>query len=266
MQPPPGAAARASRSALSPTALHHDPIAGAPMPPRRRHERFRTVADRPILAASPRTVTGKAVGRLRRQGVLPAVVYGHGVESEPIQMDLREFDTLRRHAGRNAIVDLQLDGARARPVIVHAVQINPVSRKTIHADLFVVRMSEEMTVDVSISFTGTSVAVDKLGGTLLHLMESVRVKALPDAIPSTLEVDITPMTTFDAMLHVRDIPVPAGVTLLTDPEEPLARVQAPRVEEEPVAAEAEVGEGAPAAEGAEGESAESESGGGASEG
>jgi large subunit ribosomal protein L25 len=219
------------------------------------------VADRPTLDATPRTVTGKAVGRLRRAGVLPAVVYGHGVDSEAIQIDAREFDTLRRHAGRNAIVDLTVDG-RARPVMVQAVQINPVTRKTIHADLFVVRMSEEMAVDVGVSFTGTSLAVEKLGGTLLHLMESVRVRALPDAIPSTLEVDISAMSSFDTMLHVRDIPIPAGVTLVTDPDEPLARVQAPRVEEEPVVAEEGAGEGAPTAE-AEGEG---ETAGGDSEG
>jgi large subunit ribosomal protein L25 len=212
------------------------------------------VADRPTITASSRTVTGKGVGRLRRAGVLPAVVYGHGVDSESIQMDARDFENLRRHAGRNAILDLELDGGRARPVMVHDIQIDPVSRKTIHADLFVVRMSEEMTIDVGISFTGTSVAVEKGGGTLLHLMESIRIKALPDAIPSILEVDISTMATFDAVLHVRDIPLPAGVTLLTDADEPLARVQAPRVEEEPVVAE-EAGEGAPTAA-VEGEAAD----------
>jgi len=119
------------------------------------------VADRPTITASSRTVSGKGVGRLRRAGVLPAVVYGHGVDSESIQMDARDFENLRRHAGRNAILDLELDGGRARPVMVHAIQIDPVSRKTIHADLFVVRMSEEMTIDVGISFTGTSVAALK---------------------------------------------------------------------------------------------------------
>lgn len=215
------------------------------------------MAARPTLDASTRTVSGKAVGRLRRAGVLPAVVYGHGVESESIQVDAREFDTLRRRAGRNAIVDLKLDGGPARPVIVHAVQINPVSRKTIHADLFVVLMTEEMTVDVGISFTGTSHAVEKLGGTLLHLMETLRLRALPDAIPSMVEVDITPLEAFDAVLHVSDVALPEGVTLITDPEEPLARVQAPRVEEEPVVVEPEVGEGAPTAEAEGVEGAES---------
>ena len=203
---------------------------------------------RPALAATRRTVTGKAVGRLRREGQLPAVVYGHGVESQSIQLDAREFDTLRRHVGRNAIVDLKLEGGRARPVMVHAVQVHPVSRKTIHADLFVIRMSEEMTVDVAIAFTGESVMVDKMGGTLLHLRESVSVRALPDAIPSELALDITPLDSFDAVLHVSDLVVPEGATVLTDSHEPLARVQPPRVEEEPVVADEGAGEGAPTEE------------------
>lgn len=208
---------------------------------------------RPALAASRRTVQGKAVSRLRRDGVLPGVVYGHGVGSEAIQMDAREFENLRRHAGRNAIVDLKLDGGRARPVMVHAIQIHPLSRKPIHADLFVVKMSEEMTVDVAITFTGSSHAVEKLGGTLLHLTESVRVRALPDALPSELTVDISVLGDFDAVLHVRDIPVPEAVSILTDPEEPIARVQQPRVEEEPVEA-VEEGAEEPTAEGETGES------------
>lgn len=207
---------------------------------------------RPALAASTRTLQGKGVNRLRHQGVLPAVVYGHGVDSQAIQMDAREFDTLRRQAGRNAVVDLRLDGGRPRPVMVHAVQIHPLSRKPIHADLFVVKMSEEMTVDVAITFSGTSNAVEKLGGTLLHLADTVKVRALPDAIPSELPVDISGLDAFDVMLHVSDILVPDGVSILTDAEEPIARVQAPRVEEEPVEAE-EAGDEATAEGEGEGE-------------
>jgi large subunit ribosomal protein L25 len=223
------------------------------------------VATRPVLAASRRTVTGKAVSRLRREGKLPAVVYGHGVASEPIQVDLREFDTLRRHVGRNAIVDLSLDGARPRAVMVQAVQIHPVNRRAVHADLFVVRMTEEMTVDVTVAFTGESTASEKLGGTLLHLRETVSVRALPGDIPESLELDITPLDSFDAVLHVSDLQAPNGVTILTDEHEALARVQAPRVEEEPVIADEEAGEGAPTAE-AEGDESGDDTTEGGSEG
>ena len=191
---------------------------------------------RPQLPAQPRAVTGKSVSRLRREGLVPAVVYGHGQPSESIQIDAREFDTLRRHTGPNALVDLRVDGARPRPVLVHRIQEHPVHRRVIHVDLFLVNMSEELTVDVPVVTTGASDAVDRQGGTLLHLLDHLKVRALPAELPQQLELDITPLDSFDVVLHVRDVALPPRVTLLTDPEEPIARVVPPRVEEEPVTA------------------------------
>lgn len=190
------------------------------------------MTSRPQLAAQRRDLTGKAVARLRRSGRLPAVVYGHGQSSEAIDLDAREFDLLRRRAGRHALVDLQLDGGQPRPVMVHQIQEHPVQRRALHVDFYVVKMTEEMTVDVPIATVGESEAAEKLGGTLLHLIESVNVRALPGDLPQSLELDITPLDSFDAVLHVSDLVIPPGVTLVTDPEEPVARVQPPRVEEE----------------------------------
>jgi large subunit ribosomal protein L25 len=191
------------------------------------------VSTRPQLVAQRREVTGKKVAALRRAGQLPAVVFGHGHTPEPITVDAREFATLRRHAGRNALVDLKVGSGRATPVLLHGVQENPRSRAVIHVDFFVVKMTEEMTVDVGIVTTGESPAVDKLGGTLLHLRETVQVRALPTDIPSGLELDISGLDSFEAMLHVSDLQMPERVTLVTDGHEPLVRVQAPRVEEAP---------------------------------
>ena len=115
-----------------------------------------------------------------------------------------------------------------------------------------VRMTEEMTVDVPIVLTGDSEAVTKLGGTLLHLRDTVQVRALPGELPSSIEADVSVLGDFDAMLHVGDLRVPERVTLLTDASEPLARVQAPRVEEVPEVVEAvEAEEAAVTEEGAE---------------
>lgn len=218
---------------------------------------------RPQLAAERRSVVGKKVARLRQEGILPAVVYGHDDPSEAIQLDARGFDDLRRHAGRNALVDLKVDGGRLRPVLLHHVQEHPVTRRPLHADLLVVSMTEEMTVAVGVAMVGLSVAVDKLGGTLLHLRDNVEVRALPADLPSSLELDVTPLETFETVLHVSDLHIPDRVTLLTDPTEPLARVQPPRLElePEPVVEEAEV----PAEEGEEGAEGEPPSGGSGAE-
>jgi large subunit ribosomal protein L25 len=199
---------------------------------------------RPQLSAKPRDVRGKAVKNLRRDGIVPAVLYGHGVPSQDVQIDAHEFELLRRRTGRNTLLDLALDGDRPVPVLIHGVQEHPISRKPMHVDLLAVTMTEERTVDVQIVFIGESVAVDRMGGVMLHLRDSVSVRALPDHLPQSVELDITPLGNFDDVLHVSDIKLPSDVTLITDATEPVARVQAPRTEEEPVVEAAEEAEAA----------------------
>lgn len=202
---------------------------------------------RATLAAEHRELTGKKVARLRQAGRLPAVVYGHGVESASISIDTHDFEQLRRHSGPNALVDLSVGGAKSQPVLVHGVQVHPVNRRPLHVDLFLVRMTEELIVDVPLVATGECLAVTLHGGTLLHPIESVRVRALPDRLPQSIEYSVALIADFDTTIHVRDLTVPADVTLLTDGDEIVAKVQPPRVEEAPVAAAAAVeaeGEGA----------------------
>jgi large subunit ribosomal protein L25 len=217
---------------------------------------------RATLAAEHRDVTGKKVARLRHAGRLPAVVYGHGEASDNISIDAHEFEQLRRHSGPNALVDLSVDGDKARPVLVSAIQVHPVDRKIIHVDLFLVRMTEELTVDVPLVATGDAPAVSLQGGTLLHPIESVRVRALPDHLPQAIEYSVESLVDFDATVHVRDLTIPGDVTLVTDGDDIIAKVQPPRVEEAPVVeAEAE-GEG----EAEEGEGEQEGEGSGSSEG
>ncbi|HET7168102.1 MAG TPA: 50S ribosomal protein L25 [Candidatus Limnocylindrales bacterium] len=213
---------------------------------------------RPTLAAEHREIVGKAVSHMRKQGRLPAVVYGRDEGSTNVSVDAHEFELLRKHTGPNALVDLSVDGKKAQPVLINQVQIHPVNRRPLHADLFLVRMTEELTVDVPLAATGESFAVTQLGGTLLHPTETVKVRALPDHLPQSIEYSVESLVDFDATIHVSDLVVPGDVTLLTDGEEIVAKVQQPRieVEEAPVVAEGEEGE---AAEGeGEGTAAEGE--------
>lgn len=217
------------------------------------------MSTRPLVTAEPRVVVGKSVNALRRQGLLPGVVYGQGKASQPIQLDARAFDELRRHVTRNTLVDLKVGSGRATPVLLQGIHEHPVQRRPIHVDFYVVKMTEEITVDAPIVQIGKSHAAEKLGGMVMHLREHVSVRALPGDLPHALELDITPLRDFDAVLHVRDLVVPDGVTVLTDLDEPLARVQPPRVEEEPTgvaatpAAEAAVDAGESAGAAAEAE-------------
>jgi large subunit ribosomal protein L25 len=216
------------------------------------HKRLIRMPDaRPALVAQERQMTGKAVSKLRREGRLPGVVYGHGVPSTNVTLDAHEFDLLRRKIGANELVDLTVgDNGKSDPVLIHDIQVHPVNRRPLHVDLFLVRMTEELIVDVPLQPTGSSRAVRDDGGTLLHAIEEVRVRALPDRLPRRIEYSIDSLEDFEATIHVRDLVIPPDVTLLTDPDDLVARVLPPRVEE--VAAAPTVAEGAPEAEGAEG--------------
>lgn len=217
-----------------------------------------STAARPKLAATRRSVTGKKVAHLRRDGQLPGVVFGRGLESSNVSLDAHEFELLRRHAGANTLIDLSVDGGAASPVLVSGVQTSVVTRRPLHVDLFVVRMTEELTVDVPLVSEGTSEAIETGGGTLMHVIDTVRVRALPDHLPQAIHYSIDSLATFDDQIHVSDLVIPSDATLLNDPTEVVAKVLPPRVEE--------VVEAPEAAEGAEGlaegaEAGEAESGG-----
>ncbi len=216
------------------------------------------MSDRPRLAAASRSVTGKAVARLRREGRLPAVVYGHGTASEPVTLDAHDFELLRRRTGASTLVDLAVDDGKTRPVLISGVQIHPVHRRPLHVDLFAVRMTEELTVEVSLIGTGTAPAAES-GGTLVHPVSSVKVRALPGNLPESIHYDLAALDSYDATITVADLVAPEGVTIQADPADVIARVLAPRVEEEVVptaeGAEAE-GEAEPTAEAEGGPAAE----------
>ena len=216
---------------------------------------------RPKLAAASRTLTGKKVAQMRAAGRLPAVIFGRGIESDSVSVDTHEFEQLRRRAGSNTLIDLSVDGAASAPVLVYGVQTHRVTRRPLHVDLYVVRMTEELTVDVPLVSEGLSDAVENAAGTLLHVIDHVRVRALPDHLPESIHYSIEPLRTFDDQIHVRDLAIPADATLITDGDEVVAKVLPPRVEEEPVVAEAVEGEAEEGAEDAEGESGTGESSG-----
>ena len=219
---------------------------------------------RPSLAAASRSITGKKVAGMRSGGRLPAVVFGRGLTSDSVSVDTHEFEQLRRHAGPNTLIDLSVDGQKPAPVLVHGVQLHRVTQRPLHVDLYVVRMTEELTVDVPLISEGESEAVNTNGGTLLHVTEHVRVRALPDHLPQSIHYSVASLLTFDDLIHVSDLVIPSDATLLNDPGEIVAKVLPPRVEEvaevvEAVVAEGEAGAEAAAeggASGSEGDSSE----------
>jgi len=226
------------------------------------------------LTLDPREAQGKANKRLRRIGIVPGVVYGKGEASTNVQVDAKTFETLYRAAGRTSVVNFRLPGSsRSTSGFIKSVQRHPLSGQPLHVDYLLVNLNVEMEVDVPLVFTGEAPAVEETGGTLLHNLSSVRVKALPNDIPHEIGVDVSVLRSLDVAIHVRDLSLNRDlVQVLTDGETLVSTVVPPRIEEEPepVLTEEEL-EAAAAAEGEEGEGAEggeepSEGGGSESEG
>jgi len=216
------------------------------------------------LTLDPREAQGKANKRLRRDGIVPGVVYGKGEGSTNVQVEAKTFEVLYRAAGKTSVVKFRLPGAsRATSGFIKSVQRHPLSGKALHVDYYLVNLNVEMEVDIPLVFTGIAPAVEETGGTLLHNVSSVRVKALPTDIPHEIEVNVATLVSLDVAIHVKDLSLNRDlVHVMTDGETLVASVVPPRVEEEPepVVAEGEELEGE-VAEGGEGEVAEGGEGG-----
>ncbi len=210
------------------------------------------------LEVSKREVTGKKVRFLRRQGQVPANIYGHGIDSTAINVDTRNLKHLLAHAGKTDLISLKLDGSKEPVrVLMREVQRNPLTDEPLHVDFYQVRMTEKIKAEVPIVFVGDAPVLKKIkNSSLLHLLDSVDIEALPDDLPHSFEVDVSHLEELNDAIHVKDISLGRGVTLLGDPEQMVVKVAEARKEEEivPPVAEAElVAEGAEAAEAAEGE-------------
>ena len=222
------------------------------------------------LNVNPRQVLGKKVKRLRRGGVIPANVYGHALESVAIQVPKDDLVHLLRSAGRNEIVYLRLDGEELRPTFVRQVQRNPATDAILHVDFYQISLKEKVRMDVPVALVGTAPAEQTHGGTLLLSLDRIAVEGLPMEIPSFIEVDVSGLEEIDATIYVRELDVPSEVTVLSDPEQVVAKVAPPHVEKEveeeeevleegeevPEEGEAEEGAAEPAAEAEGGQESE----------
>lgn len=201
-------------------------------------------------AASPRTLLGKNVARMRKEGILPGNVFGRGLQSTTIQMATKDARDLLKTHGLNTLVNLVVEGEAApRSVIVRHVQREPVSHDLQHLDFYQVDLQREIEAHVSVVVIGTAPAVQTYQGVLLHGADTVTISALPAAMPPHVEVSVDSITELEGQVSAADIVLPPGVTLLSPADTMLARVGRPRVaaEEETVVAEGEQPEAAPTA-------------------
>jgi large subunit ribosomal protein L25 len=193
------------------------------------------------LIANKREITGKAARRLRHEGRLPAVVYGHHTAASNIDLDAHEFDRIFSRTGKTQLIDLVVDGGSANKVLVKEVQISPRRNTPLHVDFHQVSLREKLQVEVPVVVSGEAQPVKMGEADVLQVLHTLRVECLPASIPEAIEVDVSGLDHVDAGIRVSDLTLPEGVTAVVDPEELVVKLAARRVSaaEEEAAAEAQ---------------------------
>jgi large subunit ribosomal protein L25 len=199
------------------------------------------------LTAHPRSETGRHVHHLRREGVVPAVLYGHKVAPVSLAVDAKEMERTWHHAGRTHLVDVHVEGQKgARKALIKDLQIHPRSGRMLHVDFFAVNLREKITSEVPVIVIGESPAVRDRLGQIQQVISTVRVEALPAELPAQLTVDVSGLTEVDQAITVGEIELPKGVALVhTEPSETVVKIAPVRVREEAVEAELAAEEASP---------------------
>jgi len=177
---------------------------------------------------------------LRRSGAVPAILYGFGLDNQPVQINEKTFIQLYKEAGHTSLVNLIIEDASSSEtnktnehvVLIREVQFHPLNDNILHIDFYQVDMAKTIRTDVPLTFIGESPAVKDMGGVLIRSHDTVDLEALPKDLPRDIEVDISIINDFDKIIHIKDLTLPDGVKLHHEEDDVIALVQAPRTEEE----------------------------------
>lgn len=208
------------------------------------------------LAVEKRTVTGRKVKKMRREGVLPANIYGKSLKSLAVQLNLKSFQPVYEEAGETGLVEITVKGeTKTRPVLIHNLQTDPVTSAPLHADFYQVNLKEKVVSNIPLELVGEAPAVTQNVGVLIQPLTQIEVEALPADLPDKFEVDISGLKEINDAVTIAGLKVPAGVRVIAEANEILVKIDSFAKEEEPKPVEtAEVAEGEAAP--AEGQTAE----------
>lgn len=191
-----------------------------------------------VLKATKRSVVGKQVKALRREGKLPAVIYGRHLEPISILMDAHSAGLALSKLTSSSLVTIDVDGSEY-PALVRERQRDFIKGALTHVDFLAVDLNEKIRTSVGLAFVGVSPAVKDYNGVLVHNLERLEVECLPGDLPERIQVDISPLKQIGDLIRVRDIAVSEKIRILADPEETIAVVTIIKEEAAPVAAEGE---------------------------
>jgi large subunit ribosomal protein L25 len=183
------------------------------------------------LEVATREVLGKKVRFLRRQGITPVHLFGHGIESEALQCDTTLLQRVLAQAGRTKLIDLKLDKAKEpRKIVIREIQRDPQTGDLLHVDFYQVRMAEKIKVDVPIVLVGEAPALKLKENMLVQDLTSLTIESLPDEIPASIELDLSLLTEVEQLIRVKEIILSEGVTVLTDPEHTVVKISSRPIE------------------------------------
>lgn len=210
------------------------------------------------IAATKREPTkASQLGKIRKEGSIPAVVYGPKTDPQPVTVNAKEFTSALAGAGESSLLDFSLDGGDSSKVLIKDVQRDPVSDQPVHVDFFQVDMTKPLEVEVILDFEGDAPAVKILGGILNRQVKELEVRCLPADLVHSIKVDLSSLATFEDTIRIKDLNIPKGMEPLGDENDVVAMVSEP-ISEEELAALEETPEAEEPAEGKEGEEAEGE--------
>ncbi len=218
---------------------------------------------RPVLKAEERKILGKKIKTLRREGILPGNVYGKGLSSIALQVQLADFEKVHKEVGDTGLIELELNDNH-HPVLVKNLQMNYKSHTPLHADFYQVNMKEKVKATVPVVVVGEPKAVTDKIGLLLQTISEVEIEALPDHLAENIEVNVEHLAELDQQITVGDLKAPEGVEILSAPDQTVVKIAelvAPEPEPEPEVAE-EDAEGEAPAEGEEAKEGEAPAEGG----
>jgi large subunit ribosomal protein L25 len=175
---------------------------------------------------------GKELDSFRKQGMIPAVMYGHKIKSQNLWVNYLEFGKAFKEAGESTVIELEIEGGKKVNALVHDTQVDPLSGKFSHIDFFQVRMDEKIETNIPLEFIGESPAIKELGGMLVKSLDEIKISCLPADLPSEITVDISMIKTFDDHIKIKDLNISDKVKVLDDEDMVVALAEAPRTEEE----------------------------------
>ncbi|MGB9911658.1 MAG: 50S ribosomal protein L25 [Microgenomates group bacterium] len=192
----------------------------------------KTKKEKVALKVEKRTLFGRKVKKLRKEGILPANIFGAKIKSLAVQLPLKEFMDVYKKVGETGIVELKVEGEKeVRPVLIHNLHFDPITDLPLHVDFRQVSLKEKITTNIPVEVVGESPAVAQKIGILVQILNEIEVEALPGELPEKFIVDASQLKEVDQAITVADLKIPEGIKILTSPQQILVKIEPPAKEE-----------------------------------